>query len=404
MRIVVHTAVMLLLGSLGLLQAEERPPQLLQGYSVSLPSLAQTRTRVQEGDVSLREAMTRLRDEADAALKTGPFSVIDKPRTPPSGDKHDYLSQAPYFWPDRTKKDGLPYVRRDGQINPESVDGTDRPALNAMASSVQTLALAYYLTGEERYAEHAARLVRVWFLDPATRMNPHLKYGQGIPGQTEGRGLGIIETRVLIDVVEAVGLLESSAHWKAEDQQGIVQWCAAYLDWLRTSELGRQEEAAQNNHGTWYDAQIVALAVFVGQKDLARQVLEGCKDRRIGTQLEPDGRQPHELARTRSFFYSLVNLRALFVLAHYGQPLGVDLWHYRTADGRSVRGALDYLAAYAAPDRKWPYPELQMDRAELIPFLQQATVVYRDDRYQKLMECVGDHAGSASRGRLFYGL
>src|SRR6202165_907703 len=60
-----------------------------------------------------------IRDAADRAMKAGPFSVMDKGTVPPSGDKHDYMSQAPYFWPDPKKANGLPYVRRDGERNPE---------------------------------------------------------------------------------------------------------------------------------------------------------------------------------------------------------------------------------------------------------------------------------------------
>jgi hypothetical protein len=180
----------------------------------------------------------RLRD-AEQALTAGPFSVMDKPRTPPSGDKHDFLSLAPYWWPDLSKPAGLPYVRRDGEVNPESKRGTDDVPFGRMTDAVSWLALAYRETKDERFAARAAWLLRVWFLDTATRMNPNLDYGQGVPGRSTGRAEGIIATRRLVAIVEAARSLEASPSWTAADREGLRAWCAAYAGWLKTSPNGR---------------------------------------------------------------------------------------------------------------------------------------------------------------------
>ncbi len=67
-----------------------------------------------------------LRKQADSLLDMKPLSVMEKAFTPVSGNKHDYMSQAPYFWYDSTKPNGLPYMRRDGVRNPEINKITDR--------------------------------------------------------------------------------------------------------------------------------------------------------------------------------------------------------------------------------------------------------------------------------------
>ena len=256
--------------------------------------LAKSKRRVTAGDKSLRPAIERLQAEAEEALKAGPFSVMDKKLTPDSGDKHDYMSFGPYWWPDPKKPDGLPYIRRDGRVNPESrTDDTDRPAFGRMTSAVETLAAAFYFAEDKRYAEHAARLLRVWFLEPATRMNPNLQFGQAIPGRTKGRDIGIIDTARLTRLLDAIGLLESSHAWTSNDRHRMRDWCAAYLKWLRTSKHGLGEEKKHNNHGTWYDAQVVSLALYVGEEETARRILEKVKARRIDKHIEPDGSQPH---------------------------------------------------------------------------------------------------------------
>src|SRR5690606_4692146 len=208
-----------------------RPDETLCAPRVFLldgEALLKTRQRVREGDPALAPAVEKLRDKADETLEPGPYSVMDKDLVPPSGDKHDYYSFGPYWWPDPDKPDGLPYIRRDGEVNPKRDTGDRRP-MGRMGGAVETLALAYFFTGDERYAEHAARLLRVWFLDEATRMNPHLEYGQAVPGRNKGRGIGIIDTAGLPRLVDAIGLLEGSQHWSEADQQGMQEWFGEYL-------------------------------------------------------------------------------------------------------------------------------------------------------------------------------
>jgi hypothetical protein len=377
----------------------DAPPRIFQSDG---RDLAAVKRRLATGDPQLAAALAELRKHADRELTIEPLTVVHKPKAPPSGDKHDYVSMAPYFWPDPNKPDGLPYVRRDGRVNPER-DKYDRPLLGQMSQAVSTLALAHYLTGEERYAEHAAKLMRVWFLDAATHMNPNLNYGQFVPGANDGRGRGIIDTVNLLQVVDAVSLIDGSRAWTPVDQAGMNQWFAEYLNWLRTSRNGRDEAAAVNNHGSWYDVQVATFALFAGEgEESVRKFLEDAKTRRIARQIEPDGRQPLELTRTKAFGYSQVNLRALFALATLGERVGVDLWHFETADGRGIRKALDWLIPYATGEKKWEYEQIAPLRGgAMASLLRRAAVAYHDERYEKLIEKLPDRSEFGT-ARLLY--
>jgi hypothetical protein len=369
-------------------------------FLLDAKQLQVTRQRIRTGDKTLSAAWAKLEGDARKAMLSGPFSVVTKGATPPSGDKHDYLSQAPYYWPSPKSANGLPYVSRDGERNPEINQITDHHSLDQLESSVQTLALAYYLKGDEAYAARAASLLRAFFLDPATRMNPNLQYAQFIPGVNTGRGIGLIETRGLTSVVDAIGLLAGSKAFTEDDRRGLQDWFGKFLQWMLESQNGHDEAAAKNNHGTYYDVQIASFALFVGKKDLAVRVLQHARQKRIATQIEPDGRQPLELARTKAWSYSLMNLDGLMLLATLGERTGVDLWNFQTSDGRGIRKALDFLTPVAVGEQKWPYPEIGGPRPEvLFPLMRRAATAYHDKQYFAVMTKLPD-VDLADRGRL----
>jgi len=346
-------------------------------------------------DEAAGKALKKLLADADKALAVIPPSVMQKTKVPPSGDKHDYMSIAPYFWPNPATKDGLPYQRKDGKVNPESRDEAANDTLRArlVGATVETLALGYYFSGDEKYAEHAAKILRTWFLDPATKMTPHFRFAQAVPGVNDGRGTGILEARGLADAADAATLLAGSKHWSAADQQALLAWGATYFEWLTTSKNGQDEHAAKNNHGTWYDVQAAKWALVLGRKDKAQEICAEAATRRIGVQIQPDGKQPLELSRTASFSYSCFNLRALSALAGLGEHAGVDLWKHRSADGRSLIAALEFLAPYLGKNPKpWTMQQIhESNDDDVLPVLRAAALATGDERYESLLKEYPDH-------------
>ena len=366
-------------------------------------ALERARSRVRAGDAQLKPALDKLVDDAGKALRAPLVAVTDKKTLlAPSNDPHDYFSLSPYWWPDPSKPDGLPYVRRDGETNPESKRDLDQPRVARLGAGVQTLALAYYFTGDEKYAARAAEQVRAWFIDPATRMNPHLRYAQLVRGIDKERGSGIIDTRWFIETVDAIGLLAGSRDWTAADQRAAEQWFAEYLRWLRTSPNGRSEHEARNNHGSWYAAQIAAYALFVGDTGAAREIIAEVP-KRIGWQITPDGSQPIELERTRSMHYSGFNVEALSRLAEMGRLVGVDLWHYQAPEGGSLRRAIDHLAEYVGRQEQWQGQQIDEVETELLLLpLRRAATVYGPAPYAAAFARLPQQAVRADRSALLY--
>ena len=302
---------------------------------------------------------------ASAAMLSAPYTVVDKTRAPASGDRHDYLSIGPYWWPDPSRPDGLPYVRRDGEVNPErSTDAFDATDMDGMSLDVEALALAYYFTGDDAYANKAGELIRTWFLAPETRMNPNLTHAQAVPGRETGRAEGVIDAHRLTRVVEALGLLEPSSALTGPEREAMRDWFDALVTWMATSPNGLAEKAAGNNHGVFFDRLISHFALFAGRTDLARTVIEGFGRDRLVRQIEPDGRLPRELARTRSLHYSTWTLTAAFDVADLARCVGVDVLDPETEGGQALRSATSFVAAWAGREQEWPWPERNLDETE----------------------------------------
>ncbi len=336
--------------------AAQSPPET---FLIKPAKLLDGKRKIAREEPAMLQALAELLSIADKSLKNGPYSVVYKEKVPPSGDKHDYMSVGPYWWPDSTKADGLPYIRKDGQVNPERYAIKDDEYQNAISRDVYFLGLAWFYTGNEKYAVHAAGLLRTWFLDTATRMNPHLNYGQAIPGITDGRGIGLIDTHNVTMLIDGIQLLKGSRALSAAEYKGIQDWYRQFLQWMRTSPIGMDEADELNNHGTWYDVQQVAIALFTGQQELARQMLEQQSKKRIDNQLEAAGGQPKELARTLSWNYSLFNLRAFFELALLAENVKVDLWNYESPGKKSLKKAYAWLLPYAAGKKEWEYQQIK---------------------------------------------
>jgi hypothetical protein len=365
--------------------------------------LLESRRLVDESNIYIMPAYRALIASADSALKAGPFSVMQKETVPPSGDKHDYLSMAPYWWPDTTKANGLPYIRRDGFMNPQTRIDHDGLRFGAMTDAVEALGLAYWFTGERRYADRAAFLLRTWFLNPATRMNPNLNFAQAILGVTEGRGIGILDLRAFPRLLDAMRLMEGAGSWSANDQTQFSRWLTAYLKWLLESANGKDERSQANNHGSLYDMQVAGIALYLGDSAVAREMIAVDAKAKVDSQITATGEQPLELERTRPMQYSLFNLDALTELAEMARHVGMDLWHYRGAKGGSIIGALKFIAPYADDPAKWLKPDVAPvapDAASVA--LRRAGTVLGDSTFGNAGMRAAKKTGASSRELLFY--
>lgn len=295
----------------------------------------------------------RLLPQKNALLAARPRTIANIPAPRSPAGPQDYYSEGDYWWPDPANPGG-PYVRRDGRSNPEKFDG-HRDALIAFGRTVPALATLWDLTRNPRFSAAAMRHLTAWFVDPKTRMNPNLNHAQAIIGVNSGRAIGVIDTLQIVEVARAAALFaREDAPGYAAIRAGVEGWFAEYLSWLTNSPFGTTERDEKNNHGTCWLLQAASFAALLGHTDILDDARHRLRTIIVPTQIEPDGRQPLELARTKPYAYALFNLD---VLAAAGWLLGgSELIDWKTPDGRSIGGAIAWMAPYIADKAKWPLP------------------------------------------------
>ena len=346
-------------------------------------NLDQIKAKIDRQDPFVMPAYQTLISKAEKTLSMDRLSVVDKSLTPPSQDKHDYMSLGPYFWPNPKTKDGYPYIRRDGKVNPNALIDSDSPRLVRLTNALETLALAYYYTNNTKYAQRAVEMIQIWFINDTTKMNPHLKYAQGIPGTVPGRALGILDGRHFVRILDSITLIENSNLLSSKDLEIIKQWVKDYQNWLLNGEYAYDESHRPNNHGTFYDYQVVGYALYLEQPKKAKELLTNAQYIRLGSHIGSKGQNFHELERTRPLHYSLFDLEAMIGLALYSDHYDdVNFWTF-TINQTSLKKAIDYVVKYKNNRDMWLVKNEKVNLMDLTPTLLVAAQKYQTDEYNK---------------------
>jgi len=286
-------------------------------------------------------------------LSEPPRTITSASSPRSTGGRHDFFSEGDYWWPDPANPGG-PYIQRDGMTNPGNFV-EHRRAMVRLSVQVPALAAAFTLTRDRRYAEHAARHLRAWFVDAGTRMNPNLLYAQAIHGRFTGRGIGIIDTVPLVAVTSAIPVIAGSKALPAADLSAVIEWFSQYVTWMTTHQYGIDEREARNNHGTCWVMQVAEFARLAGRQDLGEFCRQRYKTVLVPNQIAADGSFPEELRRTKPYGYSLFNLDAMTTVCQILSTAADNLWRFESPDGRGVRKAVAFLAPFIANKKAWPH-------------------------------------------------
>jgi hypothetical protein len=304
--------------------------------------------------IAIRFLKTEIIARADKAMVEKPVTITDFVCERSAGGINDFYSEGDYWWPDPVNPDG-PYIQKDGMTNPDNfVD--HRKSMIRLSQIVGTLASAYKITGDEKYVRQAFTHFEAWFVNSATMMNPSLLYAQAIKGRYTGRGIGIIDTIQLMEVAQAIRVMENAKCVDKELLAAIKSWFSDYLEWLMTHRYSNDEMNARNNHSTCWVMQVAAFARLTGDEKIMDFCRNRFRDILLPNQMATDGSFPEELRRTKPYGYSLFNLDAMTMVCLILTDNSHDLINYTTSDGKTLKKGIEFLYLYVADKGKWTYP------------------------------------------------
>ena len=331
----------------------EKFSSILKGLPACLCLIATAATAAPAIDVAAIDH-DRIVKAASAALNQEPLTITQDTAKLSDGGPHDFYSNGDYWWPNPNTSNGLPYIQRDGQTNPQNFTA-HRQELRKLSDAVAALGAAYKITGDDKYAKKAAALLQVFFLDDATRMNPSLQYAQAIPGVSPGRGTGIIDTLHLIEVPKAIEAMAKSPAFPPQELDGLKKWFADYVTWMRTSKNGNDEANAGNNHAVAYWLQVAVFADFTGDQANLTECRRRFTEVFVPKQMTNDGSFPAELRRTKPYGYSTFQLDNMVTLCQVLSTPDHNLWNFTLPDGRNIHQAVEFMYPYWADKSKWPH-------------------------------------------------
>lgn len=300
-------------------------------------------------------------------------SVIYKKYPLKGVDLKDYISLGTYYWKDETKKDGLPYILKDGLANPEG-DYYDKQNLRRLAFMTYYQCILYYLSEDKKYLNLIIDNLNYYFLDEKTGMNPNMNHAQMVKGVNDGRGIGMIDfTANMSYALYMIKLLYEENMLEEEFYNSLKKWLNDFYSWYIYSPIALEEKYANNNHGIFYDFGLIVILDVLDKKEEIRPLVSQMIELRLIFQIKDD-KMPFELHRTKSKNYSLMGIKGIYDFSTIASKYGFNLydlkWYHRKLN-IDLKAIEEYLYQRLVLKAKpWRYKQIiDFDEATLLPLV-----------------------------------
>jgi hypothetical protein len=156
-----------------------------------------------------------------------------------SSSRHlDDMLTSPSAWT------ACPYIGRDGKVNPDVRSLNGPGAINSVGQFALYGSIAFATNRNVMYSQGVVKAIDTFFLDPTSKMNPNVNFGQMVrgpgPEHQNGTFTGILDIRGLVKVINGIFILKSggSSEWNNAKDQDMRSWVQEYARWLEESKIG----------------------------------------------------------------------------------------------------------------------------------------------------------------------
>ncbi|MFE5309591.1 alginate lyase family protein [Isoptericola sp. NPDC056605] len=204
------------------------------------------------------------------------------------------------------------------------------------ANQAYAAGIAYSVTGEEVYAEAAAKMIRAWshVQEVRTTEDSGLTFSYHFPA-----------------MIFAADLIDDYDGFSAGDR-------AAFTAFLRGGSLNANTMDRTNNWGNWGMVLVIATAAYLEDEALFQTAVHRWKYF-VEHQIDADGTLPLEISRndgtgSHGIWYTHFTLQPQTIAAEIALVNGVDLYDYRSPSGRSLRQAYEAVSGWVAEPETFP--------------------------------------------------
>ncbi|MCF6324800.1 MAG: alginate lyase family protein [Gammaproteobacteria bacterium] len=303
-------------------------------------------------------AHSKVMDAANAALTQSPLSVTYEGRT-----SRQYYTENPRCgW---VEVDGNLPDCRVGALN-SAQDRGDYLSAIALGNAVRDLGLGYVFTGEAKYANKAIELIRVWSVDPETRMAAddtamRIELFITLPGYFYGADL--------------IWNYDGEGGWVGSEKESFRAWVKKIADLTRTQQISaiissNGTSTNVNNFANWRNVLIASAGSLLDDQGLLDYV-ESAWKYLVSVQMtrassDRPGLMIQEVERSQGLDYSLYAINAMIQGAEIMRHHGVNLYDYEAAGERSLKLALSFMAPFAIDPESWVEPPYNYEQSVLI--------------------------------------
>lgn len=225
----------------------------------------------------------------------------------------------------------IPGYYKDPETHKANVAGMDSDSYAAYAT-----ALAYRLSGEEKYGKKAVYFLKAW----STINKSYSGYDGALAMARSGCGLAI-----------AAELMTDTELWGIIERNQFNNWIKGVY-----RKSGNEIRNRKNNWADWGRyASILSASLtedMAGANENVRLIKSDLFDK-----IAPDGHMPEEVKRgADGTWYTYFSLSPLTAAGWIGFNMtGENIFEMESGDGASIKKAVDYLLYYVQNRDKWPW-------------------------------------------------
>ena len=214
----------------------------------------------------------------------------------------------------------------------------------SLVQNCTMLTLASYFSDDNSYADHAVSIIKEWFLDQNTKVNPSKVFTEATHR--------LLKTTYVYTLFDSLRLLRKKGRFSEDEWHGLQRWFTQVMEAMdQSARAWRLGYTSKDHIGLYYDIQYSSIAAFINN---STQMYKTIQDSiaRLYEHVAPDGTLHNEITKKSCESNQIFALAGWQTMDRMASKLGIDLWNQAIDDSdkysrlcRTMVTTISYLSA-----------------------------------------------------------